>query len=794
VPRLTVRFMKYFLFVVLFLLITLSFAQSKFATIEGYIIDSHNKPIPNVHIFLLPLNHADVTDNQGHFEIKNVPAGIYQLKIDHIAYETKIINNLRVRAGSTLNIEKQTLKSRVLNGEGVIITASRTARQRYDVPHAINLVSAEKIQQRNAKTSAEALREEVGVFVQKTSHAGGSAVIRGLSSNQILILVDGIRMNNSIYRLGNHQYLTTIDNQLIQQLEVVHGPTSTLYGSDALGGTINVLTKTPELEYDAPKISYAISGRYATVDAEKTTRTELVFRKRKVAFQIGLSTKSYNDLKRGKNSQYPQLENSTNGLKQSPTGFNGFDLDAKLISQISPTQSIILAGQRTSYENCPRYDKYENNGYLRWLYQPQNRNLVYLRYKNSLQSKYVTAYEATLSWQQQVEGREMQSKVTSPLTKEKDDVHTLGFMLQFHSNPGKHLLTYGAEIYADQVASERYQIEPASEGIAGISEKSLRARYPDGAEYTSLGFYFQDEYYLHSRWQIIFGARYSYFLTDFELPASENRILPQHYSQNFQALTGKFSQILRLTERIYFNLNLGQAFRAPNLSDISKFGESKGDTYEIPNPALAPEKMLSYDFGFKCNFPRFKLSASAYSTRIHDLLGSADAEYNGSGTIQINESMYKVKTKKNIGQAFIRGFEIAVNYNFFRKLNLRANFTHTYGQNSTLTEPVGGIPPAYGLIGLNWQTTSCFCDLYCRFARKQTRLSADDRDDPRIPIGGTPGWQTLNFRSGLELTQYLFLQLAIENIFDLNYREHGSGVNGPGRNFILSLRFKQAWF
>ncbi|MFH1941093.1 MAG: TonB-dependent receptor, partial [bacterium] len=570
--------------------------------------------------------------------------------------------------------------------------------------------------------------------------------------------------------------------------EVVRGPTSVLYGSDALGGTINAVTSTPHFSGAGFDLNTRVLCRYGSADQEKTTRAELGIHSRRFAFQAGFSYKDYEDLRRGKNSRHPQIEKSTNGLYQSPTGFSATDFDSKMVFGLTPLQTLTVAYQMTRKTDIPRYDKYENDGFFHWMYNPQNRDLAYLTYENRIQSRFVSSLRASVSYQRQREGREQQKNATSQLTKEMDDVRTLGLTLQFHSLFRKHLFTYGADLYMDDVASRRIFVDPGT----GAEERDVRGLYPDGSKYNSLGIFLQDEIRFTPRWTVIPGVRTSSFWTRFSIPPDTSSLVQLgNIRQRFRSVTGSLGIIRKLGRGTFFNVNIGQAFRAPNLSDITKLGESKGNTYEVPNPNLVPEKMLSIDVGLKFDFDRVKATASVYYARITDILASADATVNGSSTIEKGGNVYKVKSKQNIGDAFIRGFEASFDCNVYRRVSFRTNITTTFGQNTTLDEPVGKIPPAFGLAGLRWNGGSFTCDATIRFAAKQDRLSADDRDDPRIPEGGTPAWTIVNFRAGLDMWKFSRLQLAVENIFDTNYREHCSGVNGPGRNFIVSVELRK---
>jgi len=756
--------------------------------IQGVVTDGEGNPVVKAHVELISTIIGAVTDKRGEFILKRVPEGVYSLRITHISYTKKVISPVVVRKKSAVKLGIIKLKINVLQSPGISVTATRSTNEITDVSKAVNLIPEIVISERNSKTTAEVLREEPGVFVQKTSHGGGSAIIRGLSSNQILLMVDGIRLNNSTYRLGNHSYLTMIDYFSLEQLEVVRGPASVLYGSDALGGAVNAITKERISGNNKAGFNYRVFGRAATADKERTSRVEMSYISEKIGMVGGLSFKRFGDLRRGTNNSVPELEHSLNGPVQTPSGFDCFDYDYKLITYPSRTTKLTLATQYTKKSNLPRYDKYENSGYFKWLYNPQIRHLTYLKLNKSLNNRYVSSMEITLSLNNQKEGREKQKKPESSITRESVDVKTGGFTLQLRSFIRGHFLTYGSEVYHDLVSSERSRQDPVTLELT----KDKQARYPDGATYTSFGAYIQDEFNISRRFKTIAGVRWSMFSTEFSLPESSpvSTIFGKNISQTFKSFTGSAGLVYKLKDDIYLDCNIGQAFRAPNLSDISKLGESKGDVFEIPNPSLEPETMSSIDAGLKIENERISFAASVYYARINNLIASADALYNGESTIEVNSSVFKVKSKQNIGTAYLCGLETAFNYQTGR-WDIFSNVTFPYGWNITQHEPVGGVPPLFGLAGVKLLFKKGYAESFIRFALKQDKLCADDLDDPRIPAGGTPGWNTFNFRTVFPFTSYLTAVFELGNIFDVNYREHGSGINGPGRNFILSLEVKR---
>ena len=337
-------------FFVLLLLINFNsiYSQDR-CIIKGHVFDPNENPIPMVNVFLLGTSQGTTTDSTGYFEFSVEPGREYTLKFSHVSYEDLYKKRIFAESGKTVDIGSINLFPEVLQGESLVITATKIPKSRFELAAPVNIVTSENIKERNSKTTSESLREEAGVFVQKTNHGGGSAILRGLGSNQILILVDGIRLNNSTYRLGNHQYLTTVDNNIAEKVEVVRGPTSMLYGSDAMGGTINVISEKhyPTGEKGRPEIKFSVSGRNSSADNEKSVRGKFSIVSEKLSFLSGISYKDFGDLKRGKNSRHTSLEKSTNGLLQSPSGFSQLDFDSKLIYSPSGEKSLIFAFQKT---------------------------------------------------------------------------------------------------------------------------------------------------------------------------------------------------------------------------------------------------------------------------------------------------------------------------------------------------------------------------------------------------------------------------------------------------------------
>lgn len=773
------------------------FAQTHFAKIFGRVVDASNqRPLAHVEVYIKSIMRGDVTNNDGIFKIDKLPLGIYDIIFQRQGYKTIHKKGVVLDADATvkMNIE---MKFTVIEVEDLVITAHRSTNVEQDVSQMVSVVSEKEIKDKNIKQTSQILKEEVGVFVQKTNQGGGSPIIRGLKANKLLLLIDGIRLNNATYRGGNLQYLNTVDSNSLEKVEVVHGPHSAMYGSDALGGVINVITKEPILN-DKHGYLFSGSGSVTVSTADHTQTSHLSFMTSNLTWGILLeaSYKSFGNITRGTkggNTLMQRLQNDSRTHRilnktQSPNDYKTFDLNTKAIFNLSEFQKLTAAYQMNRQYSVPRYDVIEAQKDSIWKFDPQERDLFYLTYQNSQSNTFFNNATITLSFHRQFERRVRQKFGSLNEIRDQFRTFSTGLQLQFNKLIGqKHHIVYGSEFYMDKIATKSYQ--------RNISTSELSDRhtlFPDGSSFINFGLYSQDVSAIKPRWTLSLGARFSAFKLRAPFEESGPEIIHLGtLEQSTTSFTGSLGSLISVANGIHFVTNVAQGFRMPNLDDVSKFGPGKGRSfYDIPNPDVIPEKTLSFDGGFKLYFNRLKANIIGYYNYITDLLIRRPAEYNGLPFIIEEGDTLLVFRKENAGRAYTTGFEISADFLVTSNIALLGNLSYTYGQNISEDEPLPAIPPMHGFLGIRWKIDKYWVELNSRFAFKQERLSSEDKKDLRIPEGGTPGWYTFNMRFGINLGNYLSLRFTSANLLDRNYREHLSGLNAPGRNFILGVNIK----
>ena len=626
-------------------------------------------------------------------------------------------------------------------------------------PLVISSITNQQIIEKGARTTPEALMGVSGVFIQKTNHGGGSAFIRGLTGNQTLIVLDGIRLNNAIYRYGPNQYLNTIDMFTVDKIDVLKGIGSIEYGSDAMGGVIHVKTKE-NASKELNKISLNNTSKFISSDMEKTNRTAIQYATNKWNFIGGISLKKYGDLVGGENIG-----------KQTPTKYNEINYDLKTRIKISNQSELIYSSQNTIQKNVPIYHKIALENFKTNQIDYQIHYLNYLKYKYISHKKWISEIIINVSTQRSIEQRSYQKNNSSIFRNEADTVKNIGLTAEIVSKPNKNwTMNSGFDYYKDQIFSEA--IETSNELNTQVFKRGL---YPNGSIYKNSSL-FNIHNLNFNKLNIVAGLRYNL------LHIQMNELTLGNIAINPAALVSNFGFNYQLDHHGFLFGSITTGYRAPNIDDLGSLG-IVDFRYEIPSYDLRPEKSLNTEIGYKYRSNKNDFSIAAFKMKLKDIIARVQVD----GKV-ING--YNVYNKKNIESSYINGAEVNYTYLLSKYLTWYTNATYTYGQNVTKNEPMRRIPPLFGQNKISFVKKNKTFAITHQFAGKQDRLAQGDKDDNRIGKLGTPGWNIFNIDAGWQFKN-LSLNTSLINISNVQYKTHGSGVYAIGRaiNFSFKIEF-----
>lgn len=655
----------------------------------------------------------------------------------------------------SLSVSGQSDTTKIIPIQEITVTSQRTPRENVSIPYSVSLLDRIEIGNISPRTTPEALMSTSGVFIQKTNHGGGSPFVRGLTGNQTLMLIDGIRLNNSIYRYGPNQYLNTIDVLTIDKIEVAKGTGSVQYGSDALGGTIQIFTKEPGFS-SGNELHGTLFGKYMTGDMEKTGRGELRYSSEKISAIAGGTWHDYGDLIGGKNTG-----------KQSPSGYDEVAFDAKLAFALKKNMQFSVAHQYLQQNHVPVYHKVVLENYGLNEFDPQRRMLTYARLNIDGKNSFFRQVRLTTSWQQGIEGRKSQKNGSSTLVTEKDQIKTLGFTAEVQSRLNDFwTASSGIEVYHDQVGSTKNEFTDSGTGLYILK----RGLYPDDSEYSSYSIYTLHRFDW-GKWIFDGGVRFNAFRINIsDATIGDVTISPEALVFNTAAMYN-FSAV----HHAYATFSSG--FRAPNIDDMGTLG-IVDFRYELPAYDLKPEKSENFELGYKLSLPKFSGTVAAYYMNLNQLITRVKVE----GQVIDGYPVYK---KENVEEAYIQGLEATAKWKPLSAFEINGGVSYTYGQSITKNEPLRRIPPFNGRLAATYSVKKLNATAEFLFAEKQDRLAAGDKSDNRIPTGGTPGWQIVNLFAGYQLSS-VKLNAGLQNLLNEDYRTHGSGINGIGRSAWIS--------
>ncbi|MHC4202309.1 MAG: TonB-dependent receptor plug domain-containing protein, partial [Planctomycetota bacterium] len=681
--------------------------------------------------------------------------------------------------------------------EEIVVTARRRGTREFDTSRGLSFVDSLDIRDQGAVTSPDAIADEPGVWVQKTGFGGGAPFIRGLTGKQVLMLIDGMRFSNSTVRGGPNQYLNTIDPSVIDRIEIVRGPGSVLYGSDALGGVINVVTDRGGRFGEAPEpgSSGMLGEQYSSAAGSSVTRAQIDVGRGNVGYRVGAGYKYFDDLRAGDGAG-PMGVVDVDG-RQPGSGYDELDLNASLRWVVSDESELRAAVLFTRQNDVPRTDKvlpstYNTSPDERYFYDPQQLVFGYVEYERRDEAT-KGVLKANASFNNWLEGRERRKAGATSISYWEDDVRTVGASLQAGRGLGeRRVVTAGIEFYHDAIRSGAWDVADTGAVTPGT------VRFADGTSYSSLGIYVQDEVELGERFDVTVGGRYSSSTVnlDFDgltiIGAALTMGPLYEYDMTYSDATWSVEGVYHASESVNVYAAVSRGFRAPNVDDVGVYGDwSSG--YDVPNPDLDAEELVNYEVGLKYAGERAEFGLSYSFADYTDMLARRYVDPGADATPDTGDDLYQWQ---NTDEAEMRTFELWAKAGLASGVSgdwsLFGNFTWTKGDNTTDNEPLRRIPPPNGILGLRWdgRAKRRWSELYMVAAAEQDRLSQGDvADKLRIPPGGTPGWATLNIRGGMMLSESLTLTLGACNLTDKRYRIHGSGLDAPGRGVSVGIEW-----
>ena len=726
------------------------------------------------------------------------------------------------------------------NLDEVILSVARSASSVNQIAEKVSVIKSEDLFISSPSSGAEMLELSPGVRIQKSQGGGGSPIIRGFEANRVLIVVDGVRMNNAIYRSGHLQNSITIDPSNIERAEVIFGSSSVGYGSDAMGGVIHYYTKNPILK-NSKKISSSFTSNFNSANNGVTNNFNTNYSSDNWGSITSISISKYGDIKMGKkrnhgysnwgftpifseNSRYKfYAEPSINSDKniQKNTGYSQVDLFQKFLFRIGDNNLLNLNIQFSESSDIDRFDqlsipKDDSLKFSEWYYGPQKRLLISPSLRIFPKKKFMDKGVITFGFQKINESRIKRKFYSLNRSHQIEDLKVLSLNGDFDTsfNNG-HTLSYGIETTYNHNYSKAYDRTLSVDGnnVIGLGEKTaIPTRYPsDGSSYASFASYVNWSWNMSEFFTFNVGTR----LTFTKLKASWNDIIsvnPQlsKVNLNSEALTTTVSMKLRPSNKIQINTVLSSGFRNPNIDDIGKIRENNG-LLVVPNTFLKPEYAYNLDLGvdYRSLDNKSYFSIRGFSTIISRHIGRAeyivysDITTPDTSTIIYNNEEVTTIANKNLGNRFIHGFSIDGFNNLSRSLKINYSLTYTKGDNNESYGPLPSISPLFGSISLDYINNDLTIRAVYKFSdsKDPSEYSVggeDGLDETPYIIGqdglknflGTPNWSDFSIFASKKISSNSTLRLGITNIFDIHYRTFASGISAPGRSLQAGINLK----
>lgn len=799
---------------ILFFFITVASQAQQITVLD---IDTR-EPVVSVTIYNEDKSISTITDFDGKADISAF-AKAEKIIFSEVAHQQAIYTKAQILAYGNKVFLKQLENSL---GE-IILSVSKFGQKKSEISQKIVGLSKEDIELYNPQTAADLLQSSGQVFVQKSQLGGGSPSIRGYSTNRLLITLDGIRFNTAIFRGGNVQNIISIDPFALEKTEVILGPGSVIYGSDAVGGVLNFYTKKPQLA-KTDSLGFTVSGnalaRYSSANNENTGHFDFNIGSEKWAFLTSASYSDYGDQRQGRHGPDSYLRNefvrridgedveiqNDDPLQQVSTGYTSYNFLQKIRYAPNNTWDFNFNVSYATTSDFDRYDRLtqrdddDNLRSAQWFYGPQKWFLTSLQVNKEGSGPWYDRVQATASFQNSEESRNDRRVGRTGLRTRTERVNAFSGALDFTKalKNRKAKLNYGLEYVYNYINSNG--------SITDIETNQFEltdTRYPDGSEWQSLAAYISGQFDLAPKLKFNTGLRYNqiFIFTDFSdnnqffnFPFEKSRV-------NFGNVTGSAGLNYELSKTVLLKTNLSTAFRAPNIDDIGKVFDSGDGDLIIPNPDLKAEYAYNAEIGTVLNFNKVvTIDANVYYSQLENALVRRNFTLNGSSTIEFEGETVNIEAIQNAGTAKVWGFEAGIDIKLPHNFNLTSQFNITRGEQeeedgSLLA--VRHVAPTFGNTHLIWKKDRWTLNAFVNYngALNFDDLSPEVSDSPElfaVDADGnpfSPKWYTLNLSSQFRLNDQWNFTANLDNITDQRYRTYASGISAAGRNLILAAKY-----
>lgn len=800
------------IFSVAVLLISFSLVHAQTVTVYDKI---SLKPVERVEVFTKNKSFTGITSQSGVLNISALKLSD-TLCFRHLSYKSQFIPVSDLKNKNY----KIFMDENIVELEATVLSASKLEEKQSDVAQKIQTLKKKEIQLLSPQNSGQLLAESGQVYLQESQLGGGSPVLRGFEANKVLLVMDGVRMNNAIYRGGHLQNIITIDPLALDKVEVVYGPGSVIYGSDALGGVMHFITHTPSFREDGNQLfKVEAMTKWASAANEKLAHLRIQSAGKKWATSTSVTLKDIGDLRSGGkrdpltgdwgkclfyveriNGKDSALINN-NPLIQKQTGYQQMDINHKTVIKTGQKSKLIANIQFSNSSDIPRYDRLQewdpktnNPKYAEWYYGPQTRLLTSLS-SVFYDGNWYDHLNLTASWQKIAEDRNTRRFNNNWTRTQEERVDVLSFNADISKQFGKdNELRFGLEFNNNEVESQAFNTNINSDEV----KFNAISRYPDGGNTM-----FSSAAYLTHNWELrdhlIFsqGLRFSTISLESEYTDEMMTLtgfpFDKKISLNHNALTGNLGLSFMPGYGWRLAIFAASGFRSPNVDDIGKVNDSKpGDFLIVPNPDLKPEYAYNLDLTLGKSFSdNLQLEVTGFISQLKDAMVVMPFNLNGQDSIMYNGALTSIQANVNAGKARIYGVQGNFLAQITNNFSIRSSLTYTSGRLTDKDIPLDHIPPMYGVTSFKFSLKRFEGVFYIRYNgwKHIDDYSPSGEDNPSTATSeGTPEWYTLNLKTSVYLSPQLSVQAGIENILDRHYRTFASGVSASGRNVFIAVR------